>query len=253
MLRRWTLSSLGAIGLLALVSALYAGTGVRHGRQKLVKSSQCCGQRDARDLGGIAGLVLDVDGRPVSGVRVAVADTAFTPTGPLPTSVTDKQGKFLVKNLPAGAYNLYTEKEEDGYPFSMYAFTNVNPNYTPTATVTEGQITSDVVIHLGPKAAKLIVRVVDSTTGRRINNAQLMLRRVDNPAYRFLAKIDKHQTQEALEILVPPVPFTIEVSSPDYETWVYSKDGHNKRADSLKVNRGEARKFEIRLRPKKQP
>lgn len=251
MLRRRLLFYLAALGCLAGVSALYAGTQPQHAQNSSHVRSQCCNQEAVRNSGAIAGQVLNAEGQPEAGIRVQAANAAFAPRGSLPVAVTDEEGKFRIEGLAPGTYNLYTENEELGYPFSMYAFTNLDPWNIPQATVYEGQTTSDVVIQLGPRAAILIIRIMDSLTGTRLRNAHITLRRLDNPTWRYSTQIhsDRPQPPEGLRILVPPIPFTIEVSAPRYQRWQYRRAGSNNQADALQLAPGSTHRLDIALRP----
>lgn len=120
-------------------------------------------------------------------------------------------------------------------------------------TVTQNQVARDVVLQFGPKASKIEGFIVDATTNQPISKATITLRRVDNPEVYYIIGPKEPKENGRFKVLVPSVPFTIEVSSPEYETWTYSKNGLNNRSDPLVVNRGIVKKLGIALHPQKQP
>lgn len=155
--------------------------------------------------------------------------------------LTDKEGVFLIKGLKPGPYTISAAKEKDGYAPSDSMFHSVNltlPLPVPV-TVLAGQQTSDIVIHLGPKAASLVGYVLDALTTRPIGDIQIMLRRVDNPDYSYMTGPD---LKGEYKILVPPVPITIEVSAPGYE---------KRHLGSLQLRPPEIKQLKISLRPNK--
>lgn len=203
----------------------------------------------ARYSGAITGRVLDNEGESVSGAEV-YAYCPTSPMGKLPRAFTDTQGNFRFTDLASGMYTVSAAKEEDGYPHIdnlFYAAGFVEP---PQVSVYEQQTTSDVVVQLGPKAAKLIGRVMDFATGKPLKNAgvEITLSRVDYPNYSYSTDPD---VEGDFEILVPPVSFTIEVSTPGYEKWQYRNKGSNQPLDALQLAQGETKRMIIALRPVK--
>ena len=161
--------------------------------------------------GTIEGLVLNPEGQPVSQAVVFARRENFL-KGLIPFDKTDEQGRFVITNLKPGTYEVYASKEEDDYPLPISTFHTGGSIISQQANVYEGQVASDVVIHLAPKAAKLVGRVMDAAT-KRPKSAQITLRRVDNPNYYFTTGADEKGN---CRILVPPVRVTVDVSGPGY-------------------------------------
>lgn len=259
-MRKQLTISLVAVGALASVGAFYAMTPSLHLlKQKTddAKSGEFYVQASSHDVhqekgllgsGAIAGQVLDAEGQPVAGFDVFAANVDLL-TGALITATTDKQGKFLIKGLPPGTYEVKGYKA-DSYPLTVSAFHN-DFAIPPRVIVYENQVTQDAEIRLAPKPARLIGLVVDIMTDKPIENALITLRRADNPASALLIGHNSLEEKGKFKILVPPVPFTIEVKAPGYEDWTYSSDGTGKHKDALQLAREETKKLTIALQPAK--
>lgn len=190
--------------------------------------------------GAIRGRVLDANGQPVSEAEVYILKSDFT-TGKIPTVYTNKEGIFSIKNLPSGTYTISVGKEEEGYTRPNSAFYSAGFVDSPQVNVNEGQTTSEVVVHLGPKAAKLSGRILDAATNRPIKNlqgVQITLRRLDNPDLSLTTTAD---LEGKFSILMPPVPCEIEVSAPGYGKW-------NNERSAIHLTQGAAKELKIHLR-----
>ncbi|MGI9106688.1 MAG: carboxypeptidase regulatory-like domain-containing protein [Pyrinomonadaceae bacterium] len=230
------IAMLVAVALLT-VSVLYVTTGTSH-----TSSSHVYPQED-HSLGAITGRVLDANGQPVAGAEVHALKSDVT-MGKIPTAYTDQQGNFQFNKLPPGAYGLSAGKEKDGYPQTDNFFYSVVVIETPQVVVYENQITSGVALHFGPRVARLVGRVVDSATNKPIKNLQdiqIKLYREDNPDYSYTTSPD---LEGEFTVLVPSVPFTIEVSAPAYEKW-------NNRGNVMQLTPSIVKELNIPLRPLK--
>lgn len=180
--------------------------------------------------GAVSGCVLGDKGQPVPDARVT-ADRNASSASPLPGADTDELGRFIIINLQPSSYILRASKEEEGYMPTDSAFHAAGFTTTPQQVeVDEGQVTSDVIVWMGPKGANLVGVIVEQGTSKIVEDAQITLRRLDNPDYLYSTGPNK---PGEFNLLVPPVPFTIEVSAPNYETWCYKKDSSEKQIDAL--------------------
>lgn len=219
-------------GVLTLIGVLYAATPPRHLHQDDSKS------------GAIEGRVLDAEGQPVSRATVYV-DRYDLEKWIRPSVRTDQQGVFLIKGLAPGRYIVYGGKEKDGYPDSLSTFHSPDPQIV-RVNVYEQQVARGIVIQFGPKAAKLVGRVICTATNEPIKDASVTLRRADNPEYSYQIASNP---EGAFKILVPSVPFTLEVSAPGYEDWRYTNTNSSEQANALQVTSGDTKKLTIALRP----
>jgi hypothetical protein len=175
--------------ILVTVCASFALNRSQRGRQYRGISSH---QEVTQSSGGtITGRVLDTEGRPGLNAEVQAFNTE-SGTGKVPTAYTDEQRIFLIKNLKPGTYRLPVAKERDGYPPTDSMFYSADFTQPQEALVYEGQTTSDVMLYLGPKVAKLAGHIVDSTTKKEVavDGVLITLRRIDNPNY---STPDKHR------------------------------------------------------------
>ena len=196
--------------------------------------------------GAITGQVIDVSGQPVSGAQV-YADRNEAPIGRRLGASTDEQGMFVIDNLVPGTYTVSTSKEEDGYAPTDTSF-YVGYVQAPQVTVNERQTTSGVLVPLGPQAARLTGRIIDTTTNavmRDLRDVQITLRHADNPDY---ALSTNPVLNGAFSILVPIIPFTVEVSAPGYQHWQYREAGSTPQPNILQLASGQTRRLDIALR-----
>jgi len=77
----------------------------------------------------IAGVVTGVDGRPAAGVPVRVSPVSLWAAGPFSTwstAITDSQGQFLVRAIPAGEYSLEVRPRAGASPTTSWARSSVS-------------------------------------------------------------------------------------------------------------------------------
>jgi hypothetical protein len=188
----------------------------------------------------ITGQVTDADGSPVANVKV-YAYPVIALIGRLPAASSDKEGRFSITVEQAGKYLLATSKMEAGYPSTYSDFYNPSGASLPEVLVEEYQATPAVNIQLGPKAGKLVGRILDAETNKTVKEVQISICRVEAPMH-----CQRHTAEEPLELfqsLVPPVPLSIRVSAAGYKDW-YSKE---ETQGPLQVAPNMTREFDILL------
>jgi hypothetical protein len=200
---------------------------------------------------GIEGRVVDRRGSPVAGVEVvAMISDGRSEPGPLLKARTDKEGQFSIKGMPAGTYEVYVQQKDGPIcPSCLFYSGGLRPDTITSATVVEGQVISNILLQNPPKSAKITGRISDGLTDEPVSS-RITLRRADNPSYYLETGTDEKGN---FAIAMPLAPVTMEVESPGYGRWNYVRDDVPRgRADanSLKLNPGEARKLEVRLRKK---
>lgn len=204
--------------------------------------------QESNNVQAIEGRVLDRRGNPVEAVDVIAVRS---PKGLLLTAKTNKEGYFSIKGLRAGMYEVFT-KEENGptCPSCLFYSGGLPTEYVATVSLVEGQGTANIVLQAAPKLAKLTGKIIDAETGEPLVASRITFRRTDNPDYYLETGPDEDGN---FVIPLPLVPVTVEVVSPGYGSWHYVRDDLPPvlmRVDSLKLNRGESRKLEVRLRRK---
>lgn len=197
-----------------------------------------------KSYGMVKGQVLNTEGQPVSWVDVSAYNTV-SGSGRVPHDYTDEEGRFLIKRLPPGNYRITAEKREDRYaptdsPFHSAGFVDV-----PLVDVYEQETTPDVTVRLGPKAARLIARVLDAATNKLVREATITLRRVDRPEYSYSKG---HDVGGKFRALVPPLPFRIEVSAPGYKAG-HRRQDNSTEADVVLLQSNAVEEFVIFLEP----
>lgn len=196
----------------------------------------------------IEGRVINADGEVVSGATV-FADLDGASASAMPTTVSDKNGNFKIRFYEMGNYTVYGSKEEDGYPLTVSGFhQQVSLDQIPKLTITSCTNVTNVVLQLGHKAPMIEGDVRDLVTHQLVEHATIKLRRAENPE--LLYQTGTH-TAGKFRVAVSTAPFTIEVESPRYEIWSNTNDGADG-SDPLTVPRGQTKKLQISLRPKKQ-
>jgi|ERR1043165_35952 5-hydroxyisourate hydrolase-like protein (transthyretin family) len=189
--------------------------------------------------GGLKGRVLDGEGQPLAGAQVTLNKVGSSVSVLLPVGTTDEHGEFSFSELMPGEYKVNASKEEDGYPNTRFELYSTGAEVVPQVTVYAGQVTSDVVVRFGPKAPKIVGKVVDAETGEPIENAVIVISRLGEPGSRLMTGPNKEDEKGGFALLVPPVPVIVEISAPGYE---------KKQINSLQLSRGEARHIDIPLR-----
>jgi hypothetical protein len=199
-------------------------------------------------FGEIMGKVLNADGHPVPKARV-YAEPINQPASRPPVTYTDDEGKFSLKRVPVGAYMIHAVKEGEGYPDTYFAFFVASPKSVPKVAVREGEITHSVVVRLGPKAARLVGKVLDGQTGQPVLNARIILSRRDDPNAYFSTGPSSPAAQ--FQILVPSIPFKIKVSAPNYKDWFYGGNDPGDKTDFLHLAPDSTKELIISLTPAK--
>lgn len=198
----------------------------------------------------IEGRVVNAEGESVAGARV-FAELDSASSSRVASSYTDKAGNYKIEVEGPGTYTVYGSKEEDGYPLTISGFHQEGVSQIPKVRLEQDRVVRDVVVQLGQKAGYVEGVISDVTTHGRIDKATITLRRTDNPELYYLIGEAEDKEHGRFKILVPAVPFTVEVAAPGYETWTYSMSGRSDGSDPLSVSRGEIKQLSVNLRAKK--
>jgi hypothetical protein len=199
----------------------------------------------AQTDGTITGRVVDETGKPLAGAKVHVAEKKpLYGSRVLQFHETDTDGKFVISHVAWGTYVVMAGKENAGYADTTGAFySNLD---VPTVDVYPLSPTANVTVRLGPKAGVLHVAVTDALTGKVVRNADITLRRADNP--RFFIK----ESADLKDILIPSITaVTIRIEAQGYEPWPPS-DG-SKELGEIRLKSQEILNLEVKLQPLSNP
>jgi hypothetical protein len=201
-------------------------------------------------FGGIAsGRVLDDHGRPLAGVAVS-AELSETVSVSKKFCLTDRRGEFVIQALPPGKYILHTRDEEAGYPRTEFNFYDAGEAADQIVEVRYGQPVQNVVIRLGPKAARLTGRVVDAKTNDPLRGVNITARRVDQPDRFLTTGLFWHGVQGGFNFLVPAsLPLTLKITRAGYEDWEYKRPGNSREPGALRLLPGSTKELHVALTP----
>ena len=216
----------------------------------VVSSTQAANQTTSNPTedGAISGRVLDADGVPLEKV-VVMAENIALPARNLPRAETNREGEFTIAGLTPGRYEIYTKKEEDGYPRTEFNLYDVGPP-NPQVTVNSRQTAQGITVRLGPKAALLTGQVVDAVTKEPLRHADITVRRVDMPDRFLRTGLSLPVELGEFKLLVPSVAFTVKVTEAGYEDWYY-KSGDGQRTSSLLLESDTTKHLTIALQRKR--
>jgi hypothetical protein len=199
--------------------------------------------------GAIEGRVVDIDDRTVAGVSVYIVTLEHPlPAGPRPPSQTvtrsDDEGRFYIGSVTPGRYSIEYAKEEEGYPDTAHLHF-LDPSAVPQVQVRENEVARGVEIHLGPKAARLIGKILDGKTLEPVENGQLWV-------YQATARTQYFSSQTTpegrFELTMAPVSVTIKASASGYEDWYYYNRTEPAQSDTLQLAPDVTKEVTIHLR-----
>jgi hypothetical protein len=163
--------------------------------------------------GSIRGSVLAENSKPIEGATVYVL-----PASDMRHEIrtqTDHEGNFVISNLPLGEAYISAYDEDLGYPYNFFSFFLI-PGQQPQKIVISAKTeSSEFIIKLGAKAARLFLEIVDEAGVPITEPAQLIFNRPDLPGDY------KRGAGASVSLLVPPVPFRLSVQVKGFRKWTY--------------------------------
>lgn len=193
----------------------------------------------------INGTVFDHENQPLAGAEV-IAVSSRPSIGRRPQSVTNAAGNFTIGGLHPGTYYIEAKKESEGYVSNRSSFASAGLAELPEITIAGTEILSGVAVRLGPKAARLTGEIFGGKNRAPVENAQIILRRSDNPNHFLSTGPNDAHIWNRFSILVPPRPFTVQVKAAGYEDWTYNDNG----AHTLTLSSGQSKHLIISLQRK---
>ena len=164
------------------------------------------------------GRVEDALGQNVPSVTVAVIPYQQSFYGPTPSTVTDKDGKFILNFAFSGRFQVIAYKKDAGYP-NVYGlvFTSGKEHF-PVFDTGNGQTFDNVSIILPPADGVISGLVRDAKSGESIPQARITVRWEEAPDVEYSSYLDKDGT---FLFALPPRPITVEVTAKGYKPWHY--------------------------------
>ncbi len=165
----------------------------------------------------LAGQVRDSEGKPAAGVGVAAYISHSVGTRqPLGFGTrTDSEGKFTIRVNRPGKYIVIYNPRDDVYTAPYLEFFR-NPNNPPPEVVLSDDAPHAQVAVFMSKNGRLKGIAIDSQTQLPIDNLVFRMCRTDRPA---CWRTDAKSARGMFSIPTAFTPFTLHISSPDYEDW----------------------------------
>jgi hypothetical protein len=199
-----------------------------------------------KGYGMIEGQVVTMEGVPVANATVYAFEY-----GRSLINITDVQGKFTLTHVPVGEHRIIAYKEGDGFPNLLWSFYSeaYKREEFPTINVEENQPVRGVIVRLGPKAGRLLIRVIDAKTRQPIRDASVALNHKGKP--KTLFRSGTTMPDSKFDLLIPPsIPINVVISAPGYKTWRFV-NAESVDRDAVRVQSGSSRKIIVELRPVK--
>jgi hypothetical protein len=195
----------------------------------------------------IRGVVLDKENQPVSDARVCAWGTAPM-GGVVPCGQSNLKGQFAFDVHRGDTYTITASALAEGYPEASWGFYGKIFSNFPVVTVDETGDVAPVEIKLGPKAGRLILRIVDEDTNEPITKGSIRVCRVGEPLSYW--SMSTAFPNGRFELLTPEVPFTISFQTWEQNDWVTRSafDDSSVPIEMLQVDLGAQKEITVRLK-----
>lgn len=151
-----------------------------------------------RNTGAITGIVIDENGKPISGAEIDADEIVQGPGSKLiRLALSDSSGLFRFEPVKFGSYKLFGLKPESWYPdtkFELY----VGQYHPVVVTLSTTQPSANTTLQLGPKSGIVRLTILDQRELRPVTNSVVEIRRVGSDVW-----ISTSLSEEGT-ILVPP-------------------------------------------------
>lgn len=202
------------------------------------------------NLGSVQGRVLNRDGQPVPKVKIYPIAENGGYMGTPPWARTDESGNFVLRGLIPGDNRLFVVDTESGFPDGRYGIFAGDPSLYSVVKIEGGQTIGGVVLTMPRKGAVFSVMLIDAETEQPVLSARIRVTRPDLPQAFLDSSPD---LQGRFEIVLPELPFRVEIRAPNYEAWRYSElDSQGKEANDLLLHPGTRKDLAIKLARVKQ-
>jgi hypothetical protein len=166
-----------------------------------------------KNMGCITGTAVDDSYAPVKGATIDPRFLGKTFAGDQTPVQTDDQGKFKAEGLRPGDYDLYSEKEADGFS-RLWAGWLGQAELPPLrrVTVTANGKCENVTINMGARGAWMNIIAVDGATQEHLSDIVVTFLNTEHSRQGGSVSL-----QEPREVLVPShASFTVQVRATGY-------------------------------------
>ena len=170
----------------------------------------------SKDCGVIEGRVINERGLPVNRATVHsfLLDRPPRARGGEVRTETDQNGTFSLACVEAGRNGVYAGKEDEYYPDTLLT-PFVDPKSIPVVSVLVGRTTKHLEVRIGPKGGRIVGRIFDNISRKRIDGAILIVCLASHP--RDCRPLNANLTREGFSQFMPPLAFLVKASAPGYE------------------------------------
>jgi hypothetical protein len=197
-----------------------------------------CSKAGQENTGSINGIVVDAQGKTVTGAWVTIICGNRPLGGRIPGALSDERGHFEVDSLELGRRGVSACKEDDDVacpPFFIVA-------HSIQVTLTAKVPFRTVKIHLGDKGS-VITGMVKDAISRKPLAASFTLRPL-----RFPDRPMSMSSPAAFRIfIVPSTDYGFEVSAPGYKNWSFAEQYNPSRP--LRLAPGAHLNLDVQLEP----
>jgi hypothetical protein len=166
--------------------------------------------------------------------------------GVAPFAITDDNGNFVLRRLPPGQNRLFPVFTEAGYPDGRSGIFAGEPSLYDVVSVEPGRTLTGVVIRLPKKGALFRAHIIDMSTGKPVLTARIHITRADVPGVFYESGPNLQGRFEI--VLVPNVPFRVEIRAVNYEQWRYSEmDSQGNETLNLMLKPETAKEMTVKL------
>jgi hypothetical protein len=162
----------------------------------------------------VEGVVSDSSGNPISGAKVNIANPYGASGGVIRYVMTDSDGRFSMKSVKAGKYDVYAQKPTSGYGDPEFAFYSIGRPPSPQVDIKAADKSVNVIVNLGEPGGILKAAVVDEETGEPVTTARYRLSLMQKPNTYLSSSVTVEGT---IDTPVPPLPLDIAVTALGYE------------------------------------
>ena len=129
-------------------------------------------------LGCLSGVTVDDKGVPVDGIKIQLLPLDLSIRESLPSAMSDLKGRFVMNAVQPAPYDIMTEKDNGDYLWTWAAaFSDEIPKIEIRPSGKDA--CQNIVVHLGPKTARLTVYAFDNDTGDPVDRLSTYFKAVE--------------------------------------------------------------------------